>query len=199
MNNKDEEEVLVVKTKVLFPGGMKDGLFDIGERRILKTVVREGVYMKRKYCETDPDWQQIIAQISLIVGNKIFIYRFPQTATEKRLTDMWPIFLGGHVNNLDGSFEDAMKREFDEEIIYKGNILRKTFLGMIKQTEPLVNKVHTGLAWVYEGDSEDFELTDDNGVADGKFINFNEVGTYLPKMSYWSQIAAPVIVKKFVR
>ncbi len=197
MQNKDEEEVLVVKTDILFPEGMWDGFRPIKEKNILATIKKNGTFLKRKFAENDPEWQQIIPQISLIVGKKIFIHRIPSSTNETRLTDMWPIFLGGHVNNFDGEISSAIQREFDEEITYRGKILNKTFLGVVKKTEPLVNKVHTGLVWVYEGDSEVFESTQDNGIADGKFVNLSELDEYIPKMSYWSQIATPFIVEKY--
>lgn len=197
MIDKDEEEVLVVKTNILYPDGMWDGFRPINEKNILATIKKNGTFLKRRLAEDNPKWQQIIPQISLIVGKKIFIHRIPSSTNETRLTDMWPIFLGGHVNNFDGDISGAIEREFNEEIIYHGKILKKTFLGIVKKTEPLVNKVHTGLVWVFEGDSEDFEATDDTGIADGKFINLSDVDGYLPKMSYWSQIAAPIVVNKF--
>jgi len=199
MSDKDEEEVLVVKTDVMFPNGVKEGLFAADEKDLLQTITKHGSFLKRKFAEKDPGWQQIIPQISLVVGKKIFIHRIPDTTNEKRLKDMWPIFLGGHVNNIDGGIMEALKREFDEEIRYKGQIVKKTFIGIVKKSEPLVNKVHTGLVWVFQGDSEEFEGTGDNGIADGRFVMLQELRKYYSKMSYWSRIAAPEIARQFSR
>ncbi len=197
MFNKDEEEVLVVRTEILFPTGVWEGFRELSEKEIFSLINNNAKYLKRKFAETDSTWQQIIPQICLIVDKKIFIHKIPQTGSEGRLHDMYPIFLGGHVNNLDGGIIDAMTREFEEEISYKGKIINKKFLGLVKLNTPVVNSVHIGLVWVFEGNSEKFESTGDDGLVDGKFIPVRELEKYLDKMTYWSKVVAPFIIENY--
>ena len=195
--NKEDEEVLVVKTEILFPNGVWQGFKEYSHGKIVELIEQNKNFLKRKFAETDINWQQIIPQIVLVVDKKIFIHRVPQSGSESRLHDMWPIFLGGHVNNFDGNIEEAIDREFKEEIDYKGNIKNKKFLGLVKLNEGEVNKVHTGLVWLFEGDSMDFEPTDDEGLVDGKFIDIAELPQYYNRMTYWSKEVAPYIVENY--
>jgi predicted NUDIX family phosphoesterase len=197
MSKKDEEEVLVIKTDILFPEEVWEGFREFKQQEIFNLINKNKNYLKRKFAEEDENWQQIIPQIALIVGNKIFIHNIPQTGSEGRLHDMWPIFLGGHINNLDGGITEAMLREFKEEIDYRGNIINKIFLGLVKLNSPKVNAVHTGLVWIFMGDSEKFESTEDEGLKDGKFIPLSQLKKYYSKMTYWSKTVAPAIIKKY--
>lgn len=195
--NKDEEKVLVVKTSELFSKGIPNGFSEVDYQKTVGLVREKGKFLERKFAEIDPEWQQIIPQVTFVVGKKLLIHRIPSTTNESRLADMWPIFFGGHVDDFDVDVEVAVERELSEEIVYKGNILKRNFLGLVHLKEPLVNSVHTGLIWVFEGDSEEFEMTADTGVSDCKFIKFSEIDKYIEKMSYWSKIVAPIIVEKY--
>lgn len=188
---KDNEEVLVVKTEKLFPEGIWEGFKELNENDFLKFIDKNGEYLKRGFAETDENYQQITAQIILKVGKKIFIHKVAQTGSESRLHDLWPIFLGGHINNTDKKISDAFDREFKEEIDYRGKIISKKFWGVVKLHDNAVNKVHTGLVWIYEGDSEVFDSTSDDGLVDGKFANLEELISLEPHMTYWSKVVFP--------
>lgn len=195
--NKNDEEVLVVKTSLLFPEGVWEGFRKIKESDFLDFVNKNSEYIKRGIAETDDGYQQIVAQIILKVGKKIFIHRVPQTGSESRLHDLWPIFLGGHINDQDSDIESAVDREFKEEINYKGKIINKSFWGLVKLHDNPVNKVHIGMVWIFEGDSEEIEETGDNGIIEGKFADIKDLPNYLDKMTYWSKVVTPFLIKKF--
>ncbi len=190
---KDNEEVLVVKTKTLFPGGVWEGFRKLDQHEFIEFVNKNSEYLKRGFAETDENYQQIVAQIILKVHKKIFIHKVALTGSESRLHDQWPILLGGHINNTDIDITNAFDREFNEEINYKGNIISKNFLGIVKLHDNPVNKVHTGLVWLYEGDSEDFEDTGDKGLSNGRFASINELDEIKDKMSFWSKVVYPEI------
>lgn len=190
---KDNEEVLVVKTKLLFPDGIWEGFRSVDSNEILDLINTNSEYVKRGYCETDENYQQIIAQIILKVGKKLFIYKMAQTGGEARLHDLYPIFLGGHINKEDENIQKAFDREFEEEIDYKGKIISKKFLGLVKLHDNAVNRVHVGLVWMYEGDSEKYNDTHDDGIADGKFAGVKDLDGLKDKMTYWSKVVYPEI------
>jgi len=131
-------------------------------------------------------------------GKKIFLHKIPKTGSEGRLHDMWPIFLGGHVDDTDLGIWEAAEREFEEELNYKGNVVKKEFLGIVKMHDTPVNRVHLGLVWLFEGDCEDFEFTGDHGISEGKFVSIRELNSYRDRMTYWSQTCVPYFLKKFV-
>lgn len=191
---KDNEEVLVVKTKKLFPNGIWEGFKKLNQIEFLTFINKNSEYLKRGFAETDETYQQIIAQIILKVGSKVFIYKFPQTSGEARLHDMWPIFLGGHINNTDKNITAAFDREFAEEINYKGTIISKKFWGIAKLHDNPVNKVHVGVVWIYEGDTMDFEKTEDKGLVDGHFADKKELEDKQDNMTYWSKLVLPELV-----
>jgi predicted NUDIX family phosphoesterase len=192
---KDNEEVMVVKTTTLFPDGVWEGFKQLDQKKFLTFINKNSEYLKRGFTETDDNFQQIVAQIILKVGKKIFIHKVAQTGSESRLHDLWPIFLGGHINNTDRDISSAFDREFKEEINYKGKIVSKKFWGVVKLHDNPVNKVHVGLVWIYEGDSEEYVDTDDGGLADGHFADIKELISKENHMTYWSKLVLPDLIK----
>lgn len=190
-------KILAVKTDTLFPDGIWEGFREQPPDKILKLIEDNKEFIERAPAEEDESYQQIIPQIILKVANKIFIHKIPQTGSESRLHDMWPIVLGGHVEETDLDITSASQREFDEEVNYKGKIINREFLGLVKRHDVPVNKVHIGLVWLFEGDSEEIEMTNDDGVVEGRFIEINQLNAYLDKMTYWSQTITPYLIKRF--
>ncbi len=198
--NKMDVKVLAVPAKKLFKDGVWEGLrTDLNEKEFLKLVDREGIYKRRGDLEEDKNYKQIIPQIVLVAENKLFIHRIPQTGSEKRLHDLWPIVLGGHVDKGDLGIEEAAMREFREEIDYQGMILKKTFFGAVHLQDNPVNRVHVGLIWIFQGDKTKFRERGDDGIIDGRFITFKEGEKYFEKMSYWSKLIFPVLKKRLAK
>jgi predicted NUDIX family phosphoesterase len=193
--SKDDQKILVIKTSDIFPHGIQEGFLPIPKEELFNLIDKYGEYKRRGDVEEDENYQQIIAQIVLKVEKKIFIHRIPGSGGESRLHDLWPIFLGGHVEQSDLSIVDAMEREFSEELNYHGNIINKKYIGIIKLHDNPVNKVHLGLVWIFTGDDEDFESTKDDGVVDGKFVDIKELKVYEDKMTYWSKLFYPYLLK----
>lgn len=194
-SEKENEEVLVVKTDTIFPNGIWEGFRNLDEKLFLHLVDKNSEYLKRGFAETDETYQQMIAQIILKVGRKVFVHKVAQTGSESRLHNLWPILLGGHINNTDKKISDALNREFKEEIDYKGKITSKKFWGVIKLHDNPVNRVHMGLVWIYEGDSEEYEPTDDGGLVNGHFAGISELKKMKNQMTYWSKVVLPELLK----
>ena len=187
---------MAIKTNELFPEGIKEGFFRIKkEDKIFKTIKKQALFLERSKLEDDEDYQQLIPQIVLKVGKKIFIHKIAQKGNESRLHDLFPIFLGGHVDEGDLSIEEAADREFNEEIEYKGKIIKKEFQGLVKLHDNEVDRVHTGLVWIYEGDGLLWKHRKDECLVDGKFVLISDLDKYKEKMTYWSRIFLPELKK----
>jgi len=182
---------MVVSTKTLFPDGIKEGFIVKDKENLLEIIVANSEFKERGTVEEDEIYQQIVAQIILIVRDKIFIHRIPASGNESRLHEFWPIFLGGHVNSEDTDIAEGVRREFKEEIDYKGRIIKEKFAGLIKLHDNAVNKVHVGLVWIYYGNSENFMPTKDGGLCDGRFVEVSNISSYEEKMTYWSRMFLP--------
>src|SRR3989344_1791189 len=127
---KANERVLVVPRSKIFAGGTWYGIRSENPSKYLRLILANHKFLPRGKVETDPSWQQIIPYLVLDVGGKIFLMRRKGDHTESRLSGMYSIGIGGHINREDtegsGKLSQAAqvlflaKREFDEEIKYKG-------------------------------------------------------------------------------
>ncbi len=181
-------KILAVKTNTLFPKEIPNGFQMAKWEDVVSIINKHAEFIERDLLEDDSSYQQIVVQIALSFKNKFFIHKIPSSGSESRLHDMWPILLGGHVEEYDDSLEKAAEREFNEEIDYQGKIVSKNFLGLIKiNNEKPVNQVHTGLVWIFKGDSEDFKYTGDKGITKAKFLTISELKPFRKKMTWWSQ------------
>ena len=87
-----------------------------------------------------------------------FIYKYLPKAGEQRLVDTYQLGVGGHVNKEDvadgaDTLEAGMMREWNEEVDFKGNILEKKIIGLLKDDSRPVEQVHLGLVYSFTGDS----------------------------------------------
>jgi len=195
--NKNEQMILCVPTKKFFTGEIWEGFREMEKGEIEKVIKKFGEYRRRGEMEEDDSWQQIVVQIVLLSGKKIFVHKIATTGNETRLHEMWPIFLGGHVDDIDSDLNEAVEREFTEEIDYRGKIMNKEFVGVINLMDNPVNRVHLGLIYVFEGSNGNFIETGDRGIKDGKFIDFEEAEKIIEKMTYWSKLVFPYLKKKY--
>ena len=191
--NKLDVKVMVVKTRILFPKGISEGFIADDAGLFLKLIRKNVEFKRRGDVEEDEIYQQIVAQIILTVEKKVLIHRIPITGNEGRLHDMWPIFIGGHIDSTDKKIEKGLEREFEEELNYQGKITEKKYLGLIKKHDNPVNKVHIGLVWLYKGDSLNFADNNDRGLADARFFTAKELKKYENKLTYWSEIFLPYL------
>jgi predicted NUDIX family phosphoesterase len=187
--------ILVVRTADLFPEGIWEGFREDSARKYFSIISGKSFFKERSEVEEDDNFQQVIPQIILNVGNKILIHKIPSTGNESRLHDMWPIFLGGHVDETDLNIEAAVRREFEEEIEYNGEIIAQRYVGIVKLHDTNVNKVHVGLVYVFVGDSENYRSRNDDGVTEPKFVGMDELKEYYDKMTYWSKAVYPYLSK----
>lgn len=110
-------------------------------------------FKERGEVETDSSYKQIIPYVVLQSSDLSYTAVYRRKGGEKRLTDLWSIGIGGHVNNADGedaarSFENliraGMMRELDEEFTERPSDDTPVFLGTINEDRTEVGSVHIG-------------------------------------------------------
>lgn len=190
-------KILVIKTDTLFPNGIDTGFIKVKKVKTFGLINKYSEFLERNEVEDNENYQQIIPQIVLQVRNKIFIHKITQKSNENRLVGLYPIFLGGHVDEGDMSIEEAATREFEEEIDYKGKILHKNFQGLLKLHDTEVNRVHVGLVWIYQGDNFLWRHRDED-LIDGKFVLIKDLHKYKNKMTYWSKLYLTELEKLYI-
>ena len=192
---KANEKVLVVPRSKIFVGETWHGIRSENPANYLKLIMSNYKFLPRGKVENDPAWQQIIPYLVLDVSGKIFLMRRKEDHTESRLSGMYSIGVGGHINVEDirglGKLSSAAqvlslaKREFGEEIEYKGRYQTK-FLGLLNDDSNEVGMVHLGLIVQLLGDSKEAKVKDEH--KSGKFVSFPEIAKYRNKMETWSKI-----------
>jgi len=108
---------------------------------------------------------------------------------EQRLANMYSCGIGGHINDEDlktgETVFDWSKREFAEEVEYKGNLDLKV-LGVLNDDSNPVGEVHLGVIIVAEGDSSEIQVKDEH--KSGKLVTLDEAMVHLDSMENWSRI-----------
>ena len=155
----------------IFAHGTWHGINSENTIKYLKLILANYTFLPRGKVENDPSWQQIIPYLILEVGGKIFLMRRKGDHTETRLSSMYSIGVGGHVNRKDirelGKLSSAAqvfslaKREFEEEVDYKGTYQTK-FLGLLNDDSNEVGMVHLGLVVHLSGDTKDAKVKDEH-------------------------------------
>jgi predicted NUDIX family phosphoesterase len=84
-----------------------------------------------------------------------------------------------------GSIFDWARREFDEEISYKGSFSIKP-LGILNDDSNEVGKVHVGIVLLLKGDSSAISIRSE--LKSGKLITKQECLAMKDRMETWSQM-----------
>ena len=126
----DDELVLVVPADVIFKDGLWQGLKTDNLDYYLNLIKKNCQFKRRGDVENDPFFQQIIPYIVFNFKDKYFIYKYLESAGEKRLVGSYQLGVGGHINPVDVNgdqdiLEVGMMREWSEEVYYRVNLLEK--------------------------------------------------------------------------
>lgn len=154
--NALNEEVLVVSRSSLPDTWCQPKVCIPGNRSIVKII--NGLpfsFIPRNLAEGDSSFKQLIPYIIVEWKGKIAVYQ--RAGSEKRLTGLWSIGVGGHVNSSDGNDSTILtsivlsgaQREIDEEFnVRQYHHPGFRFLGLINEEITDVGKVHLGLVLV---------------------------------------------------
>lgn len=185
---KDQEEVLVIERKVLFPDGAPSGLFQEELGRVIEVISQNFHFLPRKLVENNPSWKQIIPYLVFVHQGKIFLMERKRDHVEERLAGLFSLGIGGHIRKEEFVGEDIFawaKREFEEEIDYQGGFKIK-ILGLLNEESNPVGRVHTGLVLLVEGDSPQIEIRKEHQR--GELSTLDQCAQVYERMENWSKI-----------
>jgi predicted NUDIX family phosphoesterase len=196
--NKDDEQILVVKSDVIFEKGIWQGLKTENLDYYLDLIKNNCEFKRRGDVENDPSFQQIIPYMVFsfkdpVTGvNKFFAYRYIANAGESRLiNNNYQIGVGGHINkddleNQEDVLEAGKMREWEEEVNYNGGFISKKLVGILNDDTNLVEEVHLGLVYNFVGDSPEISIKEIDKM-EGKLFDLKEIADNISH-SPWMKI-----------
>ena len=200
--NKDDEQVLVIKSEILFKDGIWQGLKTDNLDYYIDLIKNNCEFKRRGNVENDPSFQQIIPYIVFNFANKYFIYKYLPKAGEPRLVDTYQLGVGGHINLVDGEngniLEAGMMREWSEEVDYRGNFIEKKLVGVLNDDTNPVEQVHLGLVYNFVGDSPEISIKETDKM-EGRLVDLTDIGDYIKdNPGIWVQLVYRDYLKKFL-
>jgi predicted NUDIX family phosphoesterase len=188
MNDKWNEQILVVKREFLFPDGPWTGVKAVDFDWYLKTIQEKKEFTARGPVETNTDYKQIIPYLVFEFDGNYFLMQRQAKSSEQRLASKFSLGIGGHLRqeDLQGSdFFEWAKREFHEEINYTGNLTVEP-LGVLNDDSNEVGKVHLGFVILLKGDSSDISIKSE--LANGKLFSLTDCKAHYAAMETWTQL-----------
>lgn len=192
---KSEERVMVVARNDLFADGIWNGLKTENLKKYINLITSKHKFLPRGGVEANPSWQQIVPYLIFENAGRIFVMQRKGDHTEQRLANLISIGIGGHINKGDiggvgdirngKDFISWAKREFEEEVDYKGKF-QTEFLGLLNHDVNDVGMVHLGLVMKIKGESDQITVRDEH--KSGKLVPVDEVSKFYKRMETWSQI-----------
>jgi len=204
MANKDDEQILVVKSDIIFTKGKWQGLKTDNLDYYIDLIKKNCEFKRRGDMENDPSWQQIIPYIIFNYQDKYFIYNYLENVGEKRLVNNYQIGVGGHINKEDieegkDILETGMMREWNEEVDFKGNILEKKLIGILKDDSRPVERAHIGLVYNFIGDNSEIFVKETDKIV-GELVDLENIGTYIKgNPGVWIQIVYKEYLSKLLK
>lgn len=197
---KLKQEVMCIPTEILFKNGKWDGLKRDNLEEYYQSLLDNHIFIQRGLAEEDTNYKQIIPQCILRYDGKYYLHK-QVNGTDKRLSNKYPLFLGGHVEKFpveEGDARDmieiALDIEIHEEANIDANILGRKFLGLIyiEDGNP-VNYVHVGLAYLYDLDSDNVTIKEKDILEDLGFVSVDYLKEHIEELTYWSKLIIPYL------
>lgn len=190
--NKEDEQILVIKSEIIFRDEKWQGLKTDNLDYYVDLIKNNYEFKRRGDMENDPSYQQIIPYMLFSFENKFFAYKYLAKAGEARLINNdYQLGVGGHINKDDINsdkdiLEQGMMREWEEEVNFNGNLTSKKLIGILNDDLRPVEKVHLGLVYHFVGDSPDINVKETEKM-EGKLFNLKEISENISH-SPWMQI-----------
>ena len=196
----EQEQVLVVETKVVEQVGLFQGLaFDVD--RYLPELFAPGVarFMPRPDAEKNPDFKQLIPYVIICHDQKVLSYVRGKRAGEKRLTGLRSIGIGGHINPDDNptlnmplfdddfleAYQTAVKREVAEELTLNTKHTNH-IVALLNDDSNEVGSVHLGVVHLWNLDAPRVEKREQM-ITQLTFMTPSELETVRETCETWSQ------------
>lgn len=197
--NKDDEQILVVKSDIIFGKGKWQGLKTDNLDYYIDLIKKNSEFKRRGDMENDPSWQQIIPYILFNYQDKYFLYKYLQKAGEQRLKNDYIIGVGGHINLEDVKgekdiLEAGRDREWDEEVEYKDKFLEKKLVGILADSRRMVESVHLGLVYVFTGSTPSISIKETDKMA-GELFGPEDLAEKAGNTEGW----APIIYNEYIK
>lgn len=195
IKNSYDELILVVKRTSIIDQDWH-GLRQVPLERMATLITQHQEFHVRSVMETDQHYKQIIPYLIFKYQDSVFLMQRSAMASEQRLKNKRTLGIGGHVRQEDiqnKSIFHWAEREFKEEVHYTGNFTI-TGIGIINDDSNDVGKVHIGLAFLLEGDSDAIAVKSE--LKKGKLVKIEQLGQYYDTMEQWSQCITDYLLKK---
>jgi len=193
------ENILVVPTTTLFFEGVWQGLRCVDQLDLAKymdIIQTKCEFLSRPAMEEDSNYKQIIPYLIFKYQDKYFLMQRASKASETRLRSKFSLGIGGHIREDDmqgSSIFDWARREFAEEVDYKGNVTVE-MLGILNDDSNEVGKVHVGLVMLLNGDSCDIKV--ESELKSGELLTIDECLLYEAQMENWSKLVFAYLKNK---
>lgn len=204
MGGKDDKLIMAVPVDVLFvnssnfQGFKHHSTIEDYESRILEYKK----FLRRGDLEIDSSHKQPIGYAIIFNPETKKIYAYKRAAhkddyNETRLHGKWSIGIGGHIekeiDKTDNPIHSSLLREVDEEVIINGSQNIKV-IGYINDDNDDVGKVHFGIVYLIETDSDDVFP---NESVHGQMMSLEEIKNIKDSpdsvLEGWSEIALEVM------
>lgn len=197
--NKDDEQILVIKSDIIFAKERWQGLKTDNLDYYIDLIKKNCEFGRRGDMENDISYQQVIPYILFRYKNKFFLYRYLKKAGEQRLLNDYIIGVGGHINKDDVKpgedvLEAGRDREWDEEVEYKDKFLSKKLVGILNDEGRPVERVHLGLVYVFEGSTPNISVKEKDKMA-GELFGPKEIAEKAGNTQGW----APIIYNEYIK
>ena len=192
------EDILVVKREILFKNHPEwNGIISCTDD-FVACLLDNHEYKDRSQMETDEKYKQIIPYFVYIYADSVFLMQRGIKGTEKRLSGKFTLGIGGHVRKSDvnegANLVEWGMREFREEVSYQGNY-KVMPVGIINDDTNPVGRVHMGLVYIIQGDSQKIAIKDE--LAWGELVSCKTIVDYYDRLEPWSQMIFDTILKDY--
>ncbi|MBD3361393.1 NUDIX domain-containing protein [Candidatus Woesearchaeota archaeon] len=206
MGGKDDHIIMAVPVDILFvnnshfQGFKPHSQIEDYESRILEYKK----FLRRGDLEIDPSHKQPIGYAVIYNPETKKIYAYKRAAdkadyNEQRLYNKWSIGIGGHIEKdeeaEDNPIHSSLIREIDEETVINGSQEIKV-IGYINDDRDSVGKVHFGVLYLVETDSDDVFPNDSESVH-GEMMSLEEIKKIKDDpnstLEGWSEIALEAV------
>jgi len=195
-NKETDEKILVVKKNTLFAFHVIEGLVPIDFDQYQKLIQKHKKFLWRSRVEENRTYKQIIPYLIFSHGNKYFVMKRKNNASESRLQNKYSIGIGGHIRKEDIKRANIIgwaEREFREEVDYKGAFSIEP-IGILNDESNSVGQVHTGFVFLLRGKSENIKIKDEH--KEGTLLTLDECFALYNSMENWSKIVLNYLKKK---
>lgn len=192
-----DKEILCIQKEILFRDSKWGGFVKDSNNEIYNKLLKKSEFRLRAELETDSTFLQIIPQVIVKYNNTYFLHRQVK-ANEARLNSLCPLFFGGHVSEADldknsdvDYIQQALARELSEEVSIKADVITKTYLGTLYLDDNEVNKVHIGVAYMYEIDSPTVDTIETQGDTVLESLGWKSLDwlkEHREELTYWSSV-----------